>query len=74
MQMSEQQLESAVMNKKSILNPNEPVKSLREFIKIRPVGIRKLQVINEDLKNFQFIISKLTLNHINEMLTSFSES
>ena len=50
------------------------MKTLREFLKVRPVGVRKLQVINEDLKNFQFIISKLTSNHVNELLSQFSES
>lgn len=74
MQMNETELQNAVLKKKSIINPNEPVKTLREFLKVRPVGVRKLQVINEDLKNFQFIFSKLTNNHVNELLSQFSES
>ena len=61
-----------MLQKKDLLNPNEPIGSLSQFLKVRPVGIRKIQVISEDLKNFQFIISKLTDKHISELLNKFT--
>jgi hypothetical protein len=63
-----------VLQKKNILNPNDPVGSLAQFIKVRPVGIRKIQVVTEDLKNLQFLISKLTDKHITDLLTKFTET
>lgn len=52
-------MEAEISAKLKSINLSNPVDSLRNFLKVRPINCRNKQLVAQDLDGFQSIIAKI---------------